>query len=165
LINQIPVKVMEAARTVALKHPNAMDATIYRLVVKRTNPTGETMGGAPTLGGLGVLAAEDEDQFEYEEIGDAKILLVSRFDGEIDTTDRLDSTVPGTQMQEAVIAAMSSPAFAIKKYDIVAAMPGGGVVIAWEIMKLPSTVNIYPFTTKYVVAPRDDLHNLSPWKD
>jgi hypothetical protein len=164
VINQIPIKVMQAAQTVALKHPNSMEATIYRKVFNRSNPMGETMGGAPTLGGLGVLTPDDEDQYEYKEIGDAKMLIVSRFDGELDTTDRHDSTVPGADMQEAIIAALGNPAFEIKKYDLVAAMPGGGVVIAFEILKLPSTLNIYPFTTKYVIAPRDDLHNLTPWQ-
>lgn len=163
MINEIPRRVMEAATTVALKHPNSMESTIYRKVFKRTNATGETMGGAPTLGGLGVLMPEDEDQFEYQEIGEAKILIVSRFDGELDMTDRLDSTVPGTDMQEAIIAAVPSAPFAIKKYDLVAAMPGGGVVIAFEIVKLPTTIAIFPFTTKYVIAPRDDLHSLTPW--
>jgi hypothetical protein len=164
MINDVPRRVMEAANTVALKHPNSMDATIYRKVFKRTNAGGETMGGLPTLGGLGVLTPEDEDQFEYKEVGEAKLLVVSRFDGEVDTTDREDSVVPGTDMQEALIASVGT-AFEIKKYDLVAAMPGGGVVIAFEVLKLPSTVTIYPYTTKYVIAPRDDLHSLTPWAE
>jgi len=163
MINEIPRKVMEAANTVALKHPQSMDATIYRKVFKRTNTTGEMMGGAPTLGGLGVLTPEDEDQYEYQEVGEVKLLIVSRFDGELDTTDREDSFVPGSDMQEALIASVASPPVEIKKYDLVAAMPGGGVVIAFEILKLPTTVSIFPYTTKYVIAPRDDLHSLSPW--
>ena len=156
---------MEAATTVALKHPNSMEATVYRKVFKRTNATDETMGGLQTLGGLGVLTPEDEDEYEYQEIGEAKMLVVSRFDGEIDTTDREDSTVPGTEMQEAIIASVAYPPFEVKKYDLVAAMPGGGVVIAFEILKLPTTIAIFPFTTKYVIAPRDDLHSLTPWAE
>ena len=156
---------MEAATTVALKHPNSMEATVYRKVFKRTNATDETMGGLQTLGGLGVLTPEDEDEYEYQEIGEAKMLVVSRFDGEIDTTDREDSTVPGTEMQEAIIASVAYPPFEIKKYDLVAAMPGGGVVIAFEILKLPTTIAIFPFTTKYVIAARDDLHSLTPWAE
>lgn len=163
MINGVPTKIMQAARAVTLKHPNSMDATIYRKVFKRTNATGEMMGGAPTLGGLGVLTPEDEDSFEYEEIGDAKILMVSRFDGEIDTSDRHDSSIPGVEMQEALIESTAVPPVAIKKYDLVAAMPGGGVVLALEVLSLPTTTTIFPFTTKYIVAPRDDLHSLTPW--
>jgi hypothetical protein len=161
-ISAIPQRVMEATATVTRKHPNSLDVTIYRKVLKRKSD-GE-MGGLPTLGGLGVLSPDDEDEYEYREVGEGRMLITSRFDGELDTTDREDSFVPEAAMIEATIAPLVGPQFDIHKYDLVAAMPGGGVVIGYEILKLPTTTTIYPYTTKYVLAPRDDLNNLTPWQ-
>jgi hypothetical protein len=158
-VPDIARRINEAADAVTLKHPFALDCTIYRKVVKRAADS--TMGGAPTLGGLGVLSPDDEDQYEYEEVGEAKLLITDRFEGDIDTTDREDGYVPPA-MQQANIVATSLPKFAIEKYDVAAAMPGGGVVVAFEILRLPTTTSIYPYTTKFVIAPRDDLHTLIP---
>ena len=163
MINAVPIAITKAARQMTLRHPNSLDASIYRKVFNRTNATGETLGGAPTLGGLGVLLPEDEDDYTYVELGDAKVLLVSKFEGNIDMSDRNDSVVPNEEMYEALIEDLPNSPFHFKKYDLVATEPGGGVVIAYEIMAIPTTINNYPFTTKYVIAPRDDLTNLTPW--
>lgn len=40
------------------------------------------------------------------------------------------------------------------------AMLGGGVLIGFEIMGVADHVAIYPYTTKFIIAPRDDLRNL-----
>jgi hypothetical protein len=158
-VPDIARRINEATDAVTLKHPAALDCTIYRKVVKRAAPG--TMGGAPTLGGLGVLSPDDEDQFTYEEVGEAKLLITDRFDGELDTTDREDGYVPPA-MQQANIVAVNPPKMVIEKYDVVAAMPGGGAVIPFEILRLPTTTSIYPYTTKFIIAPRDDLPTLIP---
>jgi hypothetical protein len=160
MLNGVPIRIQQAARAVTLKHPNSMPCTIYRKVLKRKNDENETMGGLQTLGGLGVLTPEDEVEFEYVEIGAARLLLTTRYDGPIEMDDRKDSVAPGTDMQEALIEPVATPGFPIKKYDLAAVMPGGGVVIALEIVSMPTMTAIYPYTTKYVVAPRDDLHSL-----
>ncbi len=168
MINQVPERIMEASRMVTLKHPNSMDCTLYRKVLKRTAPDGSTMGGLPTLGGLGVLSPEEEPEYEYEPLGAAKILITGRFDGELDQSDRGDSLPPDVAMQEALIEPLpgedKAPAtWAPHKYDLVGVEPGGGVLIGFEIVGITSSVNIYPYTTKYVIAPRDELHDLAPW--
>jgi len=153
---------------VTLKHPNSMDCTVFRRVLKRTAPDGSTMGGLPTLGGLGVLAPEDEPEFEYQPLGGAKILVTSRFDGELDLSDRRDSVPPPATMQEAQIEPLpgpdnAPPTWRPAKYDLVGVEPGGGVLIGFEIVGITSTTGIYPYTTKYVIAARDELHDLQPW--
>ncbi len=165
MITEVPIKITQATRAVTLKHPNSMDCVIYRKVNKRSNPDGEEMGGIPTLGGLGVLSSEDEPDFEYEELGAAKILVTSRYESNLDMADSGDSIAPDTMMQEAQIESVEPvPAFTPKKNDLIAVMPGGGVVIGFEIVGTTASVGIYPYTTKYVIAARDELHDLEPWK-
>lgn len=164
MINQVPIKITEAARAVTLKHPNSMDCAIYRKVNKRTNTENEEMGGIPTLGGLGVLSSEDEPDFEYQKLGEAKILITSRYDGLLDMHEGGDSLVPDVMAQEAQIESTEAvPTFTPKKNDLVAVMPGGGVVIGFEIAGTTGNVAIYPYTTKFVIIPRDELHDLEPW--
>lgn len=167
-ITQVPIKIMQAARTVTLKHPNSMDCVVYRKVLKRT--ADETMGGLPTLGGLGVLKNEDEPEFEYQQLGPGRILITSRYDGGNDMTDRGDAIVPSESMQEAQIVCLDVVVDGIKqpgpdpqKGDLVGVMPGGGVLIGFEIVGVTGSVAIYPYTTKFVIAPRDELHDFAPW--
>lgn len=167
-ITQVPIKIMQAARTVAMKHPNSMDCVVYRKVVKRA--ADDELGGLPTLGGLGVLKSEDEPDFEYELLGPGRILITSRYDGASDMTDRGDAIVPSEPQQEAqivcldvVVDGMKQPGPEPQKGDLVGAMPGGGVLIGFEIVGLIGSVAIYPYTTKFVIAPRDELHDFAPW--
>jgi hypothetical protein len=163
MINQVSVQINKASRMVTLRHPNAIDCVVYRKVLLRTATGGEVdMGGMPTLGGLGVLKNEDEPDFEYQVLGAAKLLVTSRFEGG-DMVDREDGVVPEGPMQEALIEPITEGSFEPKKNDLVGAMPGGGVLIGFEIIGRPVSVNIYPYTPKYVIAPRDELHDLQPW--
>lgn len=160
MINNVPIRIMEASRTVTLKHPNSMDCTVYRKVLLRASDG--TMGGMPTLGGLGVLKNEDEDEFEYQPLGLGKILITSRFEGG-DMFDRGDGIVADQPMQEALIVSVDVPGFELKKQDLIGVMPGGGVLIGFEIVGITGNVSIYPYTTKFIITPRDELHNLQPW--
>lgn len=160
-ITQVPIKIMQAARTVTLKHPNSLDCVVYRKELKRT--ADDSMGGMPTLGGLGVLKNEDEPDFEYVLLGPGRMLITSRYDGGGDLTDRGDAIVPSEPMQEAQIVSVEVPGFEPAKGDLVGAMPGGGVLIGFEIMGKTGNVAIYPYTTKFVITPRDELHDLAPW--
>lgn len=162
MINQVSEAVSRATRAVVLKHPNSMECQVYRKVVKRTNPTGETMGGAPTLGGMGVLSSEDEPDFEYQPVGSARVLF-SAFGQDLDIVDRDDGVALPVGVVAAQIEALDNTQFTPEKYDLLACMPGGGVLIGFEVVGLSTSINIYPYTRKYAVAPRDELHDLAPW--
>ncbi|WP_186083656.1 hypothetical protein [Burkholderia gladioli] len=168
MINEIPLAVVKASRAVTLRHPNSMDCTVYRKVFKRKSPDGSSEGGIPTLGGIAVLSPEDEEEFEYQALGPGKILVLARFEGPIDLSDRLDSLPPSLNMQEAKIEPLplddgSVPDWAPQKYDLVGAEPGGGVLVAFEILGAVSSVGIYPYTKKFIIGARDELHDLQPW--
>lgn len=165
MINEIPSRIREAAKAVTRRHPNSIDCVVYRKVFTRKNESGDKLGGIPTHGGMGVLTPEDEDLFTYEKMGKGRILIVSRFDGNIDMSDRKDSWIPADEMQEALIEPNEGQKFTVHKYDLIGAMPGGGVLIGFEVMSIPTTVAIAPYTQKYIIAPRDELHDLGPWED
>jgi hypothetical protein len=167
-ITQVPIKIMEAARTVTLKHPNSVDCVLFRKQVLRT--ADETLGGLPTLGGLGVLKSEDEPDYEYVRIGTGKILITGRYEGGAALTDRGDAVVPEEAQQEAqivcvdeVVDGVQQPGPEPQKGDLVGMMPGGGVLIGFEIVGQVSGVSIYPYVSKWVISPRDELHDLEPW--
>jgi hypothetical protein len=163
MINSIPVAINHAARTVTLKHPNSLDCALYRKVISRVADDGTTEGGLPTIGGLGVLTPEDEPEFEYQPLGEGKLLITSRFEGTLDLTDRGDALAPDTQLLEALVEPVDVPGFQVKKYDLIAAMPGGGVVIAYEVVGMISAVGIAPYAKKWILAPRDELSDTTPW--
>jgi hypothetical protein len=115
------------------------------------------------LGGLGVLTPEDEESFEYQPLGEGKVLITSHFEGTLDMTDRGDALAPDTQLLEALVEPLDTPGFTVQKYDLIAMMPGGGVVIGYEVVGTTSAVGIYPYAEKWVLAPRDELSDLTPW--
>ncbi|WP_109479116.1 hypothetical protein [Paraburkholderia sp. C35] len=164
MINSVPVAITNAARAVALKHPNALDCSLYRKVIDRVADDGSTEGGLPTIGGLGVLTPEDEPTFEYKPLGEGRLLITSQFQGTLDLTDRGDALAPDTQLLEALVEPIDVPGFQVKKYDLIAAMPGGGVVIAYEVVGMVSAVGISPYSKKWILAPRDELSDTTPWE-
>jgi len=162
MINSVPVAITKAAKAVTRRHPNSLDCVVYRKVL--TAPAGEQMGGLPTLGGMGVLKSEDDPDFEYRKVGMGRIHVTGRFDGG-DMSDRGDSIVPDQPMQEAnIVSADDLPGFEVQKGDLIGMMPGGGVLIGFEIVGQTGSVAIYPYVTKWIIAPRDELHDLEPWK-
>lgn len=162
MINNVPVAISGAARAVTRRHPNSIDCVVYRKVL--TAPAGEQMGGLPTLGGMGVLKSEDDPDFEYKKIGPGKILVTGVFSGG-EMTDQGDNIAPDQPMQEAqIVSADDLPGFEVQKGDLIGMMPGGGVLIGFEIIGKASSVAIYPYVAKWVIAPRDELHDLTPWK-
>lgn len=150
MINQEPFKIMEAASTEILRHPNSMDCTVYRKVLLRT----------PTLDDLDILESEDELDFEYQSLGMGKVLVTSRFEGELldDYGDVISSDKP---MQEAQIVSIDVPGFTPQKQDLIGAMLGCGIVIGFEIMGVIDSDANSTLAAKFVIVSRDDLHDLS----
>lgn len=163
MLNIVPSTINASRRLVVLNHPNSFDAELWRKKVTRTELAGtapnDTLGGLPTLGGLGVLTSEDEAEVDYEQIGDVKVLFGGIYQGsaEFDTDDGL---VP-EQLKEAQIECILQPTDPLfvtpDKNDLVMVTPGGGIVLPFEVMGETGTVNIPPYTRKYILNARDDL--------
>ena len=165
----IPRSINRAARNVTLRHPSSMPCSVWRRRVTRVDPASPgapLMGGMPTLGGMGVLTADDEPQIEYVELGDARVLVTGQFQPG-DMVERGDAMQQAV-MQEAQIEAIADPGsdgyFTPDRGDLVAILPGMGVVLAYSVEGISGAVNIPPYVRKFQLSPRDDLHHLEPFR-
>ena len=170
MLTAVPTTIASATRQVVLRHPNSQDCTVWRKQVKRVEADPETgdpsvMGGSPTLGGMGVLRSEDEDEFEYIELGAGKCLPCGVFQPN-DLNERDDAPLqqPMQEAQVESLAEVGQPGhFIADTTDLVLVTPGLGVVLAYEVASLGTGSNIPPYTRKLVLNPRDDLHHLEPF--
>lgn len=170
LIN-VPKSVAYATRQVVLRHPNTFACSVWRKKVNRVeldaNGTPSTMGGSPTMGGMGVLKSEDEADFEYEELGDARMLLCGVYQA-TDLNERDDAPLQ-QNMQEAQIVCLAAPEsadyFEVDSGDLVIQDLGLGVLLAYDVATMTGNVNIPPYVRKAILQPRDDLHHLEPFTD
>lgn len=162
MLNRVPETVARNARKVTLRHPNSIDCVVWRKSVTRTD-TG-TVGGLPTLGGLTVLDSEDESQYEYTELGEAKMLF-GQYDPSLNNTLNNDTTLnyapmPITNVQiECVLDAGDPDYFTPERHDLVVSMPGAGIVIPFEIEDVQGSIAIPPYTRRYTIAARSDTEN------
>lgn len=165
MLTSVPVAINNASRQVVLRHPNAFACTVSRKRVKRVELNGagqpSEMGASPTLGGLGVLRSEDEAEVEYVELGAAKMLFAGPGQWPAaDLIERDNGTVPMTQT-EATIECVAAPGkpdhFTVDSGDLVAVDMGMGVITAFEVDKPISSVQVAPYTRRYLLNPRDDL--------
>ena len=162
MIKNVPVNTNKAMRAVVLKHPNSFEAEVYRKKILRAD-TG-TMGGLPTLGGMGVLDSEDEDNFEVVKLGDARMLPCEPFQIS-SVTDRQDGidTAEGVLlycMVESVAAPDQDGYFQLKTHDFVFLVVWGGITVGYEVEGVETNINIPPYTRRYILNKRDDLQFL-----
>ena len=136
-----------------------MTCTVYRKVITRTAP--DTLGGLPTLGGLGVLEDDDEADFEYQSLGDGVVVMLQVYQGGFRSDDNSLLDNPNTPQQETLLEPLIDDGFTPKKHDLVSIVIGDAV-LPYEITEITGTVNIPPFTQKYVLQLRDELLYVTP---
>lgn len=169
MLSNVPKSVIYATRQVVLRHPNSFACEVWRKRILRTEKddqgTDSTMGGSPTLGGMGVLRVDDESDIEYQELGAARMLLCGVFQA-TDMNERGDATLQ-PQAQETQIVSIAEPDapgyFEADSGDLVIQDLGLGVLLAYDVAGITGSVNIPPFVRKFVLQPRDDLHALEPF--
>ncbi len=170
MLTSVPTAINRSMRQVVLRHANSYDVVIARKRVTRVEKDGagdpSEMGGAPTLGGMGVLRSEDEAEFEYVPLGPAKVLSSAPF-SPMDLNDPASATL-AEQQKEALIECVAAPGtpeyFEAQNNDLLMMDLGLGVIMAFEVAVLESRVNVPPYTRRYVLNPRDDLNYLEPFE-
>lgn len=163
MLNNVATAVNYSSRLVVLKHPNSIECTVWRKQINRVELDGDgnpsTMGGTPTLGGMGVLRTEDETDFEYVELGPGRMLYLGIHEP-ADMIERDNALVPPA-MKEALIESIAAPGqtghFVVDSGDMVFMDMGMGVLVPFEAVSVTGALNIPPFTRKIVLNPRDDL--------
>lgn len=161
MLNNVPIQVNRAARQVTLRHPNGMDCSLWKKVILRVNDPADNFGGLPTIGGAGVLDSEDEADYTYEFLADAKISFTGQYIGAdsntIDTENGLNYFAAAMEALIECTAELGSPEWVMPdKPMVVTVFPGNGVVVPYQIVGTTGNVNIPPYTRKYVLNPLSD---------
>lgn len=162
MINNAAIQVARQARNVALRHPNSMDCTLWKKVINRVSTeTPPTFGGMPTIGGMGVIDAEDEPDYTYAELADAKVVFLGLYQASqsnmIDTENGLNyAEAPIEALIECVLDPSATGWVLPDKPMIVTVFPGNGVVVTYQIVGTTGNINVPPYTRKYLLNPLND---------
>ena len=162
MLTSAPAAINRSARLVVLRHPNAFEVVVHRKSVKRVETIGgveSEMGGSPTLGGMGVLRSEDEAEFDYEVLGEGKLLFTNGAQP-VAMNEQGSAQIVEAQ-KTCLIESKAEPTDAAHwvaaRGDLVALNLGLGVVIAYDVADIIGNVAIPPYTQSFVLNPRDDL--------
>jgi len=157
MLNNIAGGVSRMIRNVVINHPNTLECQVFRRSVLRTSDT--VSGGMPTIGGLGVLSAEDEHDIEYEHVGNGFALPAEQFSAS-SLVDRGDATYQSGDERQYLIepeAIEGDDGFRIKKNDVIYLILGDSVRLALEIVSIQAGVNMSPYPSGYVCNRRAEL--------
>ena len=161
MLTAVPSSVNALTRNVVLNHPNSFNCKVFREVTERVAPT--TIGGLPTMGGLGVLDPEDEEKISHQFLGNGFALPAESF-----APSPLMSAGDAAYGAEAEVRFLIQPEepsghaehIDVRKHDVFYLLLGTGdapPMIAFEVVGTETTSNIPPFTTRFICNRRDDL--------
>jgi hypothetical protein len=158
MLNNVPEAVNRMTRNIVIHHPNSYNAIVFRKRVLR--PADNAIGGLPTLGGLAVISADDEEDVTWDLLGNAYAMKVDPY-GPGTMMDRQDANDGGVQefrfLIEPEIQDGLPGGFAVKKNDVMYLVLGD-VRLAFEIVAIETTSDISPYTQRYVGNVRNDLN-------
>ncbi|QLG96694.1 hypothetical protein HZF02_32775 (plasmid) [Pseudomonas yamanorum] len=160
MLNNVAIQISRANRQRTLREPNSIPCVLFKKQVLRVSDD-ETYEGAPTIGGLGVMSDEDEAAYEWVEACEAMLNFsqgyVAPLGNTSDDASRLDYA---EGMIEASIEPLAEPGTAEyvqpDKRMLIALLMGEGVIINFEIVDVTGSVNIPPYTRKYLLNLRPD---------
>lgn len=154
MLNMVPETINRMARTVVINHPNTFNCICVRQRVTRT--AASSVGGLPTLGGLGVISSDDEEQITWDLLGNGYAMKAEPFQASM-MMDRQDANNGALDEFKFLIEPESPGAFAPKKKDVFYLIIGT-VRLAYEIVGVETTSDIPPYTQRYICNRRDDMH-------
>jgi hypothetical protein len=157
MLNNIPEAINRMTRNIVINHPNTFNAIMFRKRVLRTGPQ---VGGLPTLGGLGVISSDDEENVTWDLLGNAYAMKAEPY-SQGTMMDRQDANDGGIQefryLIEPEIPDGLIGGFSVKKNDVMYLVLGD-VRLAYEVVAIETTSDIPPYTQRYICNIRDDLH-------
>ncbi|MBY0475413.1 MAG: hypothetical protein K2Q13_10200 [Nitrosomonas sp.] len=158
MLNNVPGAVTRMTRNIVINHPNTWECQIFRKTVNRVGDG--VSGGLPTLGGIGVMSADDEEDVTFESIGVGYALQAETFMAS-SMMDRQDAN-NGFAGEFRFLIEPEEPSgmpgyFTIKKRDIAYLVISDDVKLAFEIVDIETVINIPPFAMRYVANRRGDL--------
>lgn len=153
MLNVVPIGINKAARLLVLNHPNSVHCKFLRKHI--TRPSDGTSMGLPTLGGMGVLSMEDEEDYTVEELGNAYALRADSFSPSqmMDQQDANNGTDDSfVFLIEPELLPPDQWSFTIKKNDIFYYVISDAPLIelGFEIVAIETVNNIPPFSQRYI---------------
>lgn len=160
MLTAVPEQASRAARQVVMFHPNSMNCVVFRKVLLRT--ADEAVGGVPSIGGMGLLDSEDEAAYEYQEVGEGKILFSGTYTASPgNVIDSDDGITYAEGVMECSVEPKVEGAFLADKNDYIQVLPGNGFVMPYQVVGVTSPTSIPPYVRKLIVEPRqDELHGI-----
>jgi len=154
MLNNIPTAINRMARNIVINHPNAYNIIAVRKRVTRASDS--SVGGLPTMGGMGVINSDDEESVEWDLLGNGYALPANPFSPS-QMMDRQDAN-NGFQDESIFLIEPEDPElFLLQKHDVIYLILDD-IRLAFEIEGIETTSNIPPYTQRYICNRRDDLH-------
>ena len=163
MLNNVPKQVNRAVRMTTIRHPNAMTCVLWKKeLLRKPDSTPEHFGGMATIGGAGVLESEDEADYKYVELCEARVVFSDRYiaasSNMIDTDNGLNFPA---DMREAMIEPIAAPGepgwYLPEKPMVLTCFPGNKVVVTYQIVGVTGNIEIAPYTRKYLLNPMNDF--------
>ena len=154
MLTNVPSAVNRMARNVVINHPNTIECQVFRKVVTRP---GTSVGGLPTMGGLGVIDSDDEEQIEFSHIGNGYALQAESFmpSPMMDRRDANNGAVNEFRfMIEPEHPLGVTGTFEPKSHDVIYLVMSEEIRIAFEVVSLETVLNIPPYAVRYILNRR-----------
>lgn len=160
MLNNVAIAMNRANRQRTLREPNSIDCVLFTKQVKRESDS-TSYDGFPTLGGAGVMSDEDEVNYDWVYACDAKIHFSQGYAAPLGNTSddgsRLNYPEGVTEASIEPVIDPGLPGYVQPgKRMLVALLMGDGLIVNYEIVDVTGSVNIPPYTRKYLVNPRPD---------
>ena len=162
MLNNVTTGVGALTRNVVINHPNTFNCELWRKEIKRKDVS--EIAGKPTMGGIGVMDSDDEENYEYNMIGEGYALPVTMFEP-APIVDHNDTNIGPTEFRFLLEpeAQSGQEGFWIPKthdlvFLLIQGVSGKFARLAFEIVGRETTTNIPPFNVRYICNRRDDLH-------
>lgn len=158
MLTNVTTAINRMTRNIVINHPNTWECQLYRKSVDRTNES--AVMGMPTIGGLGVMSSEDEENISYDFLGSGYALQAEQFSPS-PMMERQDAN-SGASNEFRFLIEPEHPTgmpgnFAARKGDVMFIVISEEVRLAYEIVDLETVMNISPFAMRYIANRRDDL--------
>ncbi|KJV08029.1 hypothetical protein [Methylocucumis oryzae] len=154
MLNNVPDAINRIKRNVVINHPNTYNCHIVRKIINRADEP--EVGGLPTLGGLGMISADDEQDVDWDFIDNGYALPAEPFGAPSQMMDRQDANNPSLEEFRFLIEPEDAD-IELKKNDVIYLIISEVVLIAFEIVTVETLTNIAPFNIRYVCNKRPDL--------
>ncbi|MEN3067898.1 hypothetical protein [Uliginosibacterium sediminicola] len=160
MLSNVPTAVAKMARNVVIHHPNSYNIQVYRKTVTRPQSNEGTLAD-----GVRMLNTDDEDEFDYEWIGNGYALPADTF-SPASVADHGDAVIGAqpTEMRfliEPEEEAEHPEFFTPRRTDVFYILlgdPETGAKLAFEVVDVEAMSSIPPYAPRYVCNRRDDLH-------